>query len=58
MSLLSFFFIGVWNSCYHKVLYPYKSVDLTPRTHHGYRRAAREAVRKSNGGKEVAIDGI
>lgn len=53
-----FYFIGIWNPCFKKVLYPYKLNDPTPRTHHGYLKAAQEAIRKSNGGKEVPIDGI
>ncbi|CAF1561803.1 unnamed protein product, partial [Didymodactylos carnosus] len=49
---------GVWDAGYNKVLYPYANNDLTARTHDGYLKAAREALRKSNGGKEVAVDGI
>ncbi|CAF3017892.1 unnamed protein product [Rotaria sp. Silwood2] len=33
-----------------------KNNDLTARTHDGYFKAAKEAILKSNGGKEVAID--
>ncbi|CAF1433030.1 unnamed protein product [Rotaria sordida] len=49
---------GIWYPEYNKVLYPYKNNDLTARTHDSYLKAAREAIRKSNGGKEVAVDGI
>ncbi|CAF1508466.1 unnamed protein product, partial [Rotaria sordida] len=49
---------GIWNPEYNKVLYPYKNNDFTARTHDSYLKAAREAIRKSNGGKEVAVDGI
>lgn len=51
-------FLGIWKSEHNKVVYPYAYNDLTPRTHDGYLKAAREALRKSNGGKEVAVDGI
>ncbi|CAF1569579.1 unnamed protein product, partial [Rotaria magnacalcarata] len=53
-----FFPPSIWSQQYNKVLYPYKNNDLTPRTHDNYLKAAREAIRKSSGGKEVAVDGI
>jgi hypothetical protein len=40
------------------VLYPYKNNDYTSRTHENYLKAAREAVKKSNGRKEASVDGI
>jgi hypothetical protein len=40
------------------VLYPYTNNDYTPRTHDGYLKAARAAIKRSNGGKEVPVDGI
>ncbi|CAF2156728.1 unnamed protein product [Rotaria magnacalcarata] len=49
---------GIWSPDYKKVLYPYEKNDLTARTHDSYLKAAREAIRKSNGGKEVAVEGI
>ncbi|CAF4020967.1 unnamed protein product [Rotaria magnacalcarata] len=49
---------GIWSPDYKKVLYPYENNDLTARTHDSYLKAAREAIRKSNGGKEVAVEGI
>lgn len=55
---LIFHVLGIWSPDYKKVLYPYKNNDLTARTHESYLKAAREAIRKSNGGKEVAVDGI
>ncbi len=51
-------FLGIWSAGYNKVLYPYSKNDLTPRTHDGYLKAAEEALRKSNGGKEIAVHGI
>ncbi|CAF4650476.1 unnamed protein product, partial [Rotaria magnacalcarata] len=48
----------IWSPDYKKVLYPYEKNDLTARTHDSYLKAAREAIRKSNGGKEVAVEGI
>ena len=52
------FIPGVWSADYNKVLYPYSGNDLVPRTHYGYLTAAKEAVRKSNSGKEVDVNGI
>ncbi|CAF1410547.1 unnamed protein product [Adineta ricciae] len=49
---------GIWSAEYNKVLYPYANNDLTTRTHSGYLKAAQEALHKSNGKKEVAVDGI
>ena len=40
------------------VLYPFVLNNLVPRTHDGYLTAAREAQRRSNGGKEVSVAGI
>ena len=52
------FIPGVWSADYNKVLYPYSGNDLVPRTHYGYLTAAKEAVRKSNGGKKVDVNDI
>lgn len=49
---------GEWNSEHKLVLYPYAHNNLTPRTHDSYLHAAREAQRKSNGGKSVSIAGV
>jgi hypothetical protein len=39
-------------------VYPYAINDRTPRSHDAYLKAAKEACRRSNGRKEVAVDGI
>ncbi|CAF3040317.1 unnamed protein product [Rotaria sp. Silwood2] len=40
------------------MLYPYSNNDYTARTHDSYLKSAREAVKKSKGHKEVAVNGI
>ncbi|CAF1332759.1 unnamed protein product [Rotaria sordida] len=50
--------LGIWNPKYNKMLYPYSNNDYTARTHDGYLKSAREAVKKSKGHKKVAVDGI
>ena len=40
------------------VLYPFIRNDLTVRTHRSYLNAAREAQRRSNGRKDISVDGI
>ncbi|CAF4418103.1 unnamed protein product, partial [Rotaria sp. Silwood2] len=47
-----------WNETYKMILYPYSGNDYTPRTHNGYVKAAQEAIKKSNGGRKVTVDGI
>jgi hypothetical protein len=57
-KFLFLFFIGEWNPTHSMVLYPFIRNDLTSRTHDGYINAAREAQKKSNGKKNVSVDGI
>lgn len=52
------FILGEWNPDCNMVLYPFTRNDLTARTHDSYLDAAREAQRRSNGRKDVSIDGI
>ena len=50
--------LGIWNGNFNKVLYPYSANDRTPRTQHDYIRSGQEAAKRSQGRKEIAVDGI
>ena len=52
------FIQGEWNPDCNVVLYSFTRNDLTARTHDSYLDAAREAQRRSNGRRDVSIDGI
>jgi hypothetical protein len=59
ITKVSFFSpLGEWNGQHGMVLYPFALNNLAARTHDGYLTAAREAQRRSNGGKDVSVGGI
>lgn len=53
-----YFCLGIWSNDFNKVLYPYSPTDRRPRTQRDYISSAQEAMKKSKGKKEIAVDGI
>ena len=52
------FVLGEWSQDYAMVLYPFSRNNLTARTHDGYIKAAQEAQKRSNGKKDVSVQGV